>query len=334
MHPARMIDIHVRRASAISVLVSVLILLVKFWAFAATHSQAIFSDAMESVVNVIGAVVAVVVLAYARRPADVDHPYGHGKIEFFSAAFEGGLIAFAAVMIWVEALRSLVNGVAIHSLGLGLLITVGTGLANAALGVYLKYVAKKHHSSALEASGAHVLADSLTSVGVVVGLGLAMWTGVSWFDSLAALLMGSLLAYTGLRLVLRSAGGLLDAEDRQLLANLANIYSRRRLSGIIQLHHVRVMRSGHYHHIDAHVVVPEFWDVSEAHQHTEKFEAEMMRDYAFPGELHFHVDPCRRAYCRHCDAEACPIRQAPFEKLRQLSLEEMVNPEEPEQFRA
>jgi divalent metal cation (Fe/Co/Zn/Cd) transporter len=132
--------------------------------------------------------------------------------------------------------------------------------------------------------------------------------------------------------VRRSAGGLLDAEDREILENLVEIVDRERATGIIQLHHVRVMRSGRYHHIDAHAVVPEYWDVAEAHSRTSDFEAKIMADYPYSGELHLHVDPCRRAYCRVCDVEACPIRRMPFEHLHKISIEELTHPEEPQQF--
>jgi cation diffusion facilitator family transporter len=321
------------RASRISLAVSLVLLVTKFVGYKLTHSQAVFSDAMESIVNVVAAAVAIFVVWYSRKPADQDHPYGHGKAEFFSAAFEGGLIAFASVLIAVEAVKALLHGSPVEQLNVGVMITFGTGVANALLGLYLLRMGRKAQSPTIEASGHHVLSDFWTSAGIAVGLGVVALTGFQWLDPVIALLMAGYLAKTGFTLVKKSADALLDREDRALLENLLTIVGRQRPSGIIQLHHVRVMRSGHYHHIDAHAVVPEYWDVAEAHDKTDAFEAELMRDYPYRGELHLHVDPCRRAYCRNCDVAGCPIRKHPFEQLRTLSLEELTSPEEPKQFR-
>ncbi|MES2962964.1 MAG: cation diffusion facilitator family transporter [Bdellovibrionota bacterium] len=324
----------VRFASYVSIVVGVVLLVMKFWAFRITQSQAVFSDAMESIVNVVAAGLAVLVVWIARKPADRDHPYGHGKIEFFSAAFEGGLIAFASILICAEAVQALLRGHSLRAPLVGLVVTIGAGLANAMLGLFLVRVGKRHKSISLEASGKHVLTDFWTSVGVAAGLILVPMTGLQWIDPVVALLMGLLLVRTGFGLVRRSVGGLLDEEDREILGHLLKIIGRERPSGIIQVHHVRVIRSGHFHHIDAHAVVPEFWDVSEAHEKTEQFEYRLIADYPYPGELHLHVDPCRRAYCRNCDVADCPIRQHAFEHVRQLSIEELTNPEEPAPFRA
>lgn len=318
-----------KRASYVSLVVSVLLLSAKFWAYWMTGSQAVFSDAMESIVNVTAASVSIFVIGFARQPADKDHPYGHGKAEFVSAAFEGGLIAIASLAIIVEAVKALLGAHPVVQPGLGTLVTFMTGVANAALGFYLVKTGKKHNSATLIASGKHVYSDFWTSFGVAVGLLLVTITGVQWLDPVVALLMGALLARTGYQLVRRSLGELLDQEDREVLQNFLDIVNVERPSGIIQLHHVRVMRSGHYHHIDAHAVVPEYWDVAEAHDKTDAFEAKLMEKYPAPGELHLHVDPCRRAYCRNCAVMECPIRKHAFEKIRTLTIEELTNPEEP-----
>jgi cation diffusion facilitator family transporter len=130
-------DAPLKRASEISLVVSILLLVIKFIGYRLTHSQAVFSDAMESIVNVVAAAVAIFVVWYARKPADQEHPYGHGKAEFFSAAFEGGMIAFASILIAVEAVRALIHGRPIEQVKLGIAITIGTGIGNALLGFYL-----------------------------------------------------------------------------------------------------------------------------------------------------------------------------------------------------
>jgi len=322
-----------RRAALLSLVVGIALLSLKFWAFFVTSSQAVFSDAMESIVNVVAALFAIVVVIYAAKPADRDHPYGHGKVEFFSAAFEGGLIAFAALVIVFEAAQALIEGHSLNQIGLGAAAVVVAGFGNLGLGVYLLRAGKKQHSVALTASGHHVISDFWTSFGVALGLALVSVTGLTWLDPLIALVMGIWLARTGILLVRRSVGGLLDEEDREILTKLVEVIVKNRDPGIIQVHHCRVIRSGRYHHIDAHVVVPEYWDVAKAHQATQDFEDRMIRDYPYQGELHFHVDPCRRAYCRVCEAQDCPIRQSPFEKRRLPTVEELTSPVEPSAFR-
>lgn len=322
-----------RRASVVSLLVSIALLAFKYWGYRISGSQALFSDAMETIVNVVAAGLAILVITVARKPADQDHPYGHGKIEFFSAAFEGGLIAFAATAICVAAVTALVRGAEVTELGLAVGVSTAAGLVNLALGFFLLRFGRKHHSIALEANGHHVLSDFWTSAGVLIGLLLVAITGWQWIDPAAALIVGLWLGFTGIRLVRRSIGGLLDEEDREILSRLAAIVDRERQAGIIQVHHVRVIRSGHFHHIDAHAVVPEFWDVSEAHERTDEFETRVMEKYSHSGELHLHVDPCRQAYCRVCDVADCPIRKHPFEARRQMTVEELTSPEEPQQFR-
>lgn len=322
----------VRLASYLSLTVSAVLLLGKFWAFNVTRSQAVFSDAMESIVNVVAAGLAIVVLMIARKPADKEHPYGHGKAEYFSAAFEGGLIAFASLLICVEAVQALLKSQPMYHLSFGVWVVAVAGIINAILGLFLIRMGKTYHSAALESSGHHVLSDFWTSFGVVVGLGAVSLTGWSWIDPVIALVLGLLLSRTGLRLVRRSIGGLMDEEDRSLLNTVFKILGHGQPEGIIQVHHLRVMRSGHYHHIDAHAVVPEFWNVAEAHERTQDFETYFMSQYPYSGELHLHIDPCRRSYCQYCDLSDCPIRVEAFVQHRQLTLEEIINPEEPEQF--
>ena len=318
-----------KRAATVSLALGVILLAVKFWAFNLTHSQAIFSDAMESIVNVVASGLAVFVVNFASQPADRDHPYGHGKIEYFSAAFEGGLITFAAMLIFFEAVRSLIFKHQVEALGLGVYLTLATGTANMLLGLYLIWVGKKTGSLAIRANGQHLISDFWTSVAVVSGLILVKVTGLTWIDSAVALIGAAALGAMGVKLVRQSVGGLLDAEDRESLQHLVEIIGKHRPEGIIQVHHCRVIRAGRFHHIDAHVVVPEYWDVAEAHNRTEAFEAELIAQYPNEGELHLHVDPCRRAYCEECDITGCAIRMKNFVARRELTVDELTHPEEP-----
>ena len=260
-------------------------------------------------------------------PADRNHPYGHGKVEFFSAAFEGGMIAFAAVLIIKEAAEALMFGHQVRQISFGLLITVGAGFANAALGWYLVRTGRKYHSLTLVADGTHVLADFWTSVATAVGLGLVMFTGLTWLDPVVAAMVGLNLVWTGLGLVRHAAGGLLDEEDTDLLQRVVTAINANLVPGVIRVHFLRAIRSGRFTHVDAHLVVPEFWTVEEAHDFGNAFERRIVHNLGLDGEIAFHIDPCHRQFCAGCEVDPCPIRIAPFVSRSWITIEEAVQSE-------
>lgn len=317
------------RAGLTSLAVSLVLLGAKFWAYRLTGSTAILSDALESIVNVVAALFALSALAFAGRPADRSHPYGHGKVEFISAAFEGGLIAFAAVLIIYEVVRAMLRGPELRDLDTGLVIVLGAGLVNLALGWFLVRTGRRHGSVALVADGQHVLADFWTSIGIVAGLGLVRVSGMAWVDPLVAIVVALNLLRMGFRLVRHAAGGLLDEEDTALLTRLLEVLRGHVGQGIIRVHHLRAIRAGSVHHVDAHLVVPEFWSVDQAHGVAEDLSRRVIRELGIDGELVFHTDPCHRAYCAMCDLDDCPVRREPFGGRPLLTLEEAVQPDLP-----
>lgn len=316
------------RAALVSLFVGAALLVVKFVAYRATGSTAILSDAMESIVNVIAALFACGSLLFAGMPADRNHPYGHGKIEFFTAAFEGGLIAFAAIMIVYEAAETLIwTGVQVAQLDLGVALTAAAGVVNLALGGYLVRTGNRCQSLALVADGKHVISDFWTSAGVVVGLLLVKATGILWLDPAIAIAVGINLAWTGWKLVRYASGGLLDEEDTDLLRKLLRAMNAGVGHGIIRVHNLRAIRSGRFSHVDAHLVVPEFWPVKRAHDAAQAFEKHVIGIADVHGEILFHLDPCRQAYCAHCDLPDCPIRVEPFSGRPSLTIDEVVRDE-------
>lgn len=312
----------------VSLVVAIVLLAVKFWAYVATGSQAVFSDALESIVNVIAAAAAFGVLTWADQPADRDHPFGHGKAEFLSAAFEGGLIVFAGIVILWQSGLKLAYGADVQRVDFGLLLTVLAGLANGGFGVWLVRYGKTHHSTAIEADGHHLLSDFWTSAGVVAGLLAVKMTGLTWLDPLAAALMAVWLLVTGFKLVRRAAGGLLDEGDPALLQRLVDGLAPRVRNGAIRVHHLRALRSGRFHNISAHLVVPEFWSVERAHDKAHELAAQALRELRIEGNIDFHIEPCERAYCSTCDLESCTVRQQPFVGLKPLTLQEVVQTDE------
>ena len=317
------------RAVLISLVVGAVILAAKFWAYRLTGSTAILSDALESIVNVVAAVFGLGGIVFAAQPADRNHPYGHGKIEFFSAAFEGSLIAFAAVMIFYEVIRALLYGSEIRALDVGLGIVMGAGVANLLLGWYLLRTGRAARSLTLVADAQHVLADFWTSVGIVVGLFLVRLTGIWWLDPVIAAVVALNLMRTGFRLVRHAAGGLLDEEDTPMLLRVLGVLDRHIGQGVIRVHHLRAIRAGRFHHVDAHLVVPEFWSVDRAHELAESLAEQAIAELAMEGEIVFHTDPCHRAYCGMCDLDDCVVRREPFRGRPPLTLEEAVRPDMP-----
>ncbi len=301
------------RVVSISIGAGLCILGLKYIAYLISGSTALLSDAIESVVNVVAAVFALGAVIFAEKPADREHPYGHGKIEHFSAAFEGGLIALAAVMIWWEAISALhaqFSGTFhMKELGKGLIVNVIAGSMNGLLGFFLLHMGKKHRSRAIEADGHHVLSDFWTTLGIGAALLLVKFTGILWLDPLMAMVMGSLLAFTGFKLVRSSSQALLDMEDPILLKQLIEVINRVRPADVIAIHELRTLRSGRYTHVDIHMVIPEFYTINRGHDLADDFGKRVIAEANLEGELHTHVDPCQRAWCRQCGVEPCAVRQ-------------------------
>ncbi len=317
------------RAILISLLGGVAIFALKAAAYFMTGSMALQSDALESIVNVLAAAFGLGAVIFAGQPADKDHPYGHGKMEYFAAAFEGGLISLAALVIFYESSLALVRGVELKSLGLGMAVNLGAGLLNGLLGWYLLRTGRRLKSKTLEADGHHVISDFYTTGGIFFGLLLVRLTGLSWLDPVIAIGVAVLLARTGYGLVRESAAALLDEEDSATIAVIVAALDRLLRkgvdeTGVITAHGLRSIRSGRYTHVDVHLVVPEYLPVAEAHDDTERFEKKLLAASGLEGELHVHLDPCRRKYCASCTDSSCPIRAEPLKAVAPLTVEEAV----------
>lgn len=313
------------RIAMLSIVAGVAVFGLKYYSFMLSGSVALKSDAIESIVNIVAAVFALGAVIFAGKPADKEHPYGHGKIEHFSAAFEGGLISLAAAFILLEAVKGLVNGVELKNLGTGLLVNLAAGGMNGLLGWFLLTQGRKKRSKALEADGHHILSDFWTTVGIASGLLAVKLTGLHWLDPVMAILVGLLLARTGFRLVKESSQALLDMEDPEVLARVLAAMNRVRTWDILALHEMRSFRSGRFTHVDVHIVVPEYFPVRQAHDLCEGFGVKALKEAGIEGEVHTHVDPCGRLYCDRCPAESCPIRRVPFQTQDAFTLDEATS---------
>ena len=309
-----------RRAAWISLVVGAAIFVGKLATWQLTGSVAVLSDALESTVNIAAAALLVFSVQLAARPADRDHPYGHGKVEFLSAGIEGAMIVVAAVLIAVEAIGQLVRGGAPHDLNLGLLALGGLSACNAALGWYLLRTGRAAHSLALIADGKHVLADVWTSVGVLAGLALVKITGIAWLDPVVALAVAANIVREGFRLARSAVRGLMDEADPQLLGRLVATLARERPAEWIDVHGLRAWRSGALVHADLHLVVPRYFDAERLHAISEVVEGRLLAGLEEPGEAVVHFDPCGPVHCSSCEVAACRVRGAAFKERAVLEV--------------
>lgn len=304
------------RAAGLSLGVGTALMGVKFAAYLLTGSSVIFADAMESIVNVLAAGFAVYALYYAHQPADDSHPYGHGKIEFVSAGFEGGMILLAALAGSAKAVDALIHGTApaAAKLEVALLLVAFALAVNGAMGWYLVRTGRRQNSLTLVADGKHLLTDAVTSVAAIVGIGMVRFTGTAWADPVAALAVSAYVATTGIGLVRHSLAGLLDRQDvadDELLRGIlgAHIGPNGTEPRICGYHKLRHRHSGRYHWVEFHIQVPAGWNVARGHEAASAIEREIQGALG-EGNATAHVEPCGDTTCGQCHAAAPPPRAA------------------------
>jgi cation diffusion facilitator family transporter len=303
-------------AISASLAVGAALMAVKFLAWSLTDSSAILSDALESIINVVAAGFALLTIIVANRPPDEDHPYGHGKMEYFSAGFEGSLIILAAAAIFVEAWDKIFHPVPLDRLDLGLLITAGAGAVNLAMGLALKAVGKKTRSMALVADGKHLITDVWTSAGVVIGLGLTMLTGWERLDGIVACAVAVNILVMGVGIVREAFAGLMDKTDPEVLRGICDVLTRHRSKKWIDVHRLRAWRSGPTAHADFHLVLPRDMSFHEVHEEVERVEAVLKDELEDLADVLIHPDPCDETMCPECDRDPCGWRKSPCREQR------------------
>jgi cation diffusion facilitator family transporter len=316
------------RAGRIAFAGSIVILAAKLAAWALTGSAAVLSDALESFVNVAAGAILLASLRFAAEPADRNHPYGHGKVEFFSAGVEATLIAVASLLIVNEAIRAIRVGPALRQLDVGLLLVSAATAGNLWIGLYLIRVGRRAHSLALVADGRHLLTDVATSVGVLFGLFLVRVTGIALLDPLVALAVAGQILFTAFRLAREAVRGLMDEAEPDLLGEMVDAIERSRQPWFIDAHSLRAWRSGPIEHVDLHLVVPRYYDADRLHDIADEVESALLAASGRPGEAIVHFDPCRPRHCPGCAMEGCPVRSAPFGIRRPLTLERATRGDE------
>jgi cation diffusion facilitator family transporter len=301
--------------------VSVLLLSVKFFAYYSTHSVSILTDALESIVNVVAGFVGLYSLHVAAKPRDYDHPYGHGKAEFLSAAMEGTLIGAAGAIILYKAIQHLIHPVDLKQLDYGIWLVAATALVNFIVGYACLRTGKKNGSLALMASGKHLQSDTWSTIGIIGGLALLYFTGYKWIDSAVALLFGLFIIYTGYRILRGSIAGIMDEADVKLLGRMVQTLNNSRRQNWVDLHNLRVIKYGTVLHVDAHLTVPWYLNVHEAHREIDALAELIRKEFGETLELFVHSDGCMPFQCKICYKADCPVRQHNFETRIDWTLE-------------
>lgn len=286
----------------------------KIIAWKMTDSDAVFSDAMESIVNVISAFMGLYSLYLAAKPKDKDHPYGHGKVEFVTSGIEGALIAIAGIMIIYEGINSLVVGKVLSQLDWGIAIIAATAVINYFLGYISIRKGEQENSLVLISSGKHLQSDTVTTLGVVISLIVVYFTKIYWLDSVVALIFGVYIIFVGYKIVRKSLSGIMDEQDRDLLDQIIKILEENRRIEWIDVHNMKIQQFGASLHIDAHITLPWYYSLRDAHNEMEKMILLLAKNINRSVEFNFHMDDCKPISCVICRISDCPVREQDFVK--------------------
>ena len=286
----------------------------KLIAWHLTNSDAVFSDAMESIVNIIAGFMGLYSLYLAAKPKDIDHPYGHGKVEFVTSGIEGALIIFAGVIIIVQAVDSLLHGNVPKKLDWGMLIIAVTAVINYLMGYISVKKGIRENSLVLQSSGKHLQSDTLTTLGVVISLILVYLTKIYWIDAAVALIFGGYIMFVGYKIIRKALSGIMDEADQELLSKMAKILNENRKREWIDIHNTRIQQHGSGLHIDAHLTLPWYFELRKAHEEMEETYKLISENSSRAIEFNFHLDDCKPFSCEICQLSECQVRQRPFVK--------------------
>jgi cation diffusion facilitator family transporter len=292
--------------------VAVILFSIKIIAWYLTHSVAILTDALESIVNVIAGMVGLYSLSIAYKPRDTNHPYGHGKAEFLSAAIEGTLIMLAGVFIIYEAVNQLIHPHPLQQLNIGIMLVAVSAIINFIVGLYAVKKGRENNSEALQASGHHLQSDTYSTLAIIIGLFLIYFTHIRQLDSIVAIIMSIVIMIIGYRIARQSVAGIMDEADEKILAKVIDLVNKSRLTNWVDIHNLRVIKFGNVLHVDCHMTVPWYLNVREAHVEIDSLRKIIIREFGSSMEFFVHSDDCVSSCCPICIKPDCPVRQHPF----------------------
>ena len=313
------------RLQKIITAIAVLLFLIKMLAWYLTGSVAILTDALESTVNVIAGLIGVYSLYVSAKPKDMDHPYGHGKAEFISAAVEGTLISVAGIIIIYQAFGNLIKPQPVHKLDYGILLIAATAVINFIAGIICTKRGKQNQSLVLISSGKHLQTDTYSTVGIILGLVLLKIFKFWWIDSAVAILFACIIMVTGYKIVRSSIAGIMDEADDELMNKMVTMLNLNRRQNWIDLHNIRIIKYGSILHLDCHLTVPWYLNVHEAHDEIDALSHLVKNEFGETMELFVHSDGCLEFSCRICTKNDCPVRQHEFEKKIEWTMQNIVS---------
>lgn len=291
-----------------------MLFLTKIIAYQFTHSLAILTDALESIVNVIAGFIGLYSLYVAAKPRDLEHPYGHGKAEFVSAAIEGGLIVAAGIMIIYQTILNFFEENPLQKLDTGLILVGITAVVNFIAGTICIKIGKRNSSLALQASGKHLQIDTYSTLAIIAGLVIMLVTGFYWLDKVIALGISGLIIYNGYKIIRSSLAGIMDEADMGLLDQFIQVLNENRRENWIDLHNLRVIKYGSLLHFDLHLTVPWYLNIHEAHLEIDALSNLIKKHFGDYIELFVHSDGCLPFSCTICTKADCQVRQQPLKK--------------------
>jgi cation diffusion facilitator family transporter len=303
---------------------TVIVFALKVVAFLMTHALSVLSDTLESVVNIVATIVGSYSMYIAAKPKDKDHPYGHGKAEFVSSAFQGSLIIGVGCLIIYESIQSYFEPGTLHNLGKGFWLLVVIAIINISTALFVMQMGKKNNSSSLVTSGKLFLIDFFTTFSVAIGILILIFTGIQKVDSIIAILLGAWVVYDGYKILRTSLAGIMDEADMALLENVIKEIDANRNEKWIDLHNLRVIKYGPLLHIDCHLTTPWYLNVNEAHKIMDQFTDLIKSKFGDSVEFFIHIDGCMPFSCAICSIQTCEKRQNSFQKKLNWTMENVL----------
>lgn len=287
---------------------------IKGFAYIITNSNAILTDALESLVNIAAGSFSLFSLYYAAQPSDENHPYGHGKVEFISGIIEGTLIVLAGITMIAKAIYNMYHPEEIQSLDIGLVLAFGAGAVNFVMGNLLEKRGKDKQSMSMKSEGAHLKSDGYTSFGMVAILGIVYLTGLLWLDNVLAIVMALYIAFMGYSILRQSIAGIMDESDMHVNEKAFAVLNAEREPQWIDFHEFRIIRYGRNLHIDCHLVLPFYYTIKQEHVEVKKIEKLLNEGLEQSAEIFIHTDPCTDSFCKQCSVAGCTYRSETFMK--------------------
>ncbi|CAN5245894.1 cation diffusion facilitator family transporter [soil metagenome] len=302
-----------KRLIIISFLLSLVLVVIKFYAFYITSSNAILTDALESIINVFATGFAFYSIYLSTLPKDTNHPYGHGKIEFFSAGFEGALIILAGVFIIYQSILNLIEPEPLENLPVGIFIVAFAAIINGYLGYILHKSGTEMDSFTLIADGKHLITDAISSFILLFGIAIIHFTGYYILDSFISILFAFYILFNGYSLIRMSVAGLMDESNPQAMGKVVAILNANRKVNWIDVHNMRIQKYGPDIHIDCHLTLPFYYNLHKVHEELEELRKSLENNLDSNIEIFTHADPCIPGpCCNYCRVKGCAVRENPY----------------------